>query len=195
LHRDHLMTTANRGYQKPDPDRSMLDDCVRLQNALDAIDTDVGNLISSATSAHSNTQASAMLAIIKTVDGAGSGLNADRLDGLDSTDLAPAAHVGAGGTQHSGATQASAGFMTTAQVTKLDGIGSGANVTSVAGKTGVVTLVAADASAAPSTHVGAGGTEHSSATTTSAGFMATTHVVDLNLVKAMRAGRAFFMRG
>lgn len=43
-----------------------------------------------------------------------------------TTDFAPAAHVGAGGTAHANATTATAGFMSGADKTKLDGVASGA---------------------------------------------------------------------
>jgi len=67
--------------------------------------------------------AAEVLAALLTVDGPGSGLNADLLDGLSSADFAPIAHVGAGGTAHANAVAAgAAGFMTGADKTKLDGI-------------------------------------------------------------------------
>lgn len=60
---------------------------------------------------------------------------------------APAAHVGAGGSAHPAATTSTAGFMSASDKQKLDGIATGAQantVTSVAGKTGAVTLSIAD---------------------------------------------------
>lgn len=60
---------------------------------------------------------------------------------------APAAHVGAGGNAHPAATTSTAGFMSASDKQKLDGIAAGAQantVTSVAGKTGAVTLSIAD---------------------------------------------------
>ncbi len=54
-----------------------------------------------------------------------------------STDFAAAAHVGAGGTAHAAATTSVAGFMSSADKTKLDGIASGATA-----NTGTVTSVA-----------------------------------------------------
>lgn len=52
-----------------------------------------------------------------------------------------------GGSDHAVVVAAGAnGFMSGTDKTKLDGIGTGANVTSVAGRTGVVTLAAADVS-------------------------------------------------
>lgn len=65
-----------------------------------------------------------------------------------NTSKAPASHVGSGGvSEHAVATGAAAGFMSPSDKTKLDGISAGADVspvTSVAGKTGVVTLVKGD---------------------------------------------------
>lgn len=60
---------------------------------------------------------------------------------------APAAHVGAGGNAHPAATTSTAGFMSASDKQKLDGIAAGAQanaVTSVAGKTGAVTLAVSD---------------------------------------------------
>lgn len=54
-------------------------------------------------------------------------IDADTLDGVDSTGFAPIAHVGAGGTAHADAVAAgAAGFLTGADKTKLDGVESGA---------------------------------------------------------------------
>ena len=65
-----------------------------------------------------------------------------------AADAAPAAHVGSGGAAHANAVASgAAGFMTGADKTKLDGIAAGAQVntvTSVAAKTGAVTLVKGD---------------------------------------------------
>ena len=47
---------------------------------------------------------------------------------VDTTQFAPAAHVGAGGAAHAVATQSAAGFMAAADKTKLDGIATGAEV-------------------------------------------------------------------
>lgn len=189
------MTTTYRGYEKPDPDNTLLNDCQRLQNALDAIDTDVNDLLSSASSTFSSLQASTLLTTIKTVDGTGSGLDADLLDGLSSGDFAPFAHVGAGGTSHADVTSATAGFMTAVMKTKLDGIATGAQVNtvvSVAGKVGAVTLVASDCSAAPDTHIGTSGTSHAEVTTATAGYMAAADKIILN---SLKSGRLLFNRG
>jgi|GEM_PF-2001324 len=75
-----------------------------------------------------------------------------------------------------------AGRMSAADKTKLNGIAAGAqvnSVSSVAGKTGAVSLAKTDVGLgnvdnvqqAPLTHVGTGGTAHAAATTAAAGFM------------------------
>lgn len=54
-------------------------------------------------------------------------IDADTLDGIDSTGFAPIAHVGAGGTAHANAVASgAAGFQTGTDKAKLDGIESGA---------------------------------------------------------------------
>jgi hypothetical protein len=59
--------------------------------------------------------------------------------------FAPLSHVGSSGTsEHAVATTLVAGFMSTSDKSKLDGIGSGANVTSVFGRTGVVVAATND---------------------------------------------------
>jgi hypothetical protein len=68
-----------------------------------------------------------------------------------ANDAAPIAHVGSGGTAHAAASTSVAGFMSAADKTKLDGIAAGAQVqavSSVAGRTGAVTLAVADVSGA-----------------------------------------------
>ena len=65
----------------------------------------------------------------------------------DTSDFAPSSHVGAGGNVHAVATTSTAGFMSSSDKTKLDGIEVGAQVntvTSVAGKTGAVRLAKGD---------------------------------------------------
>jgi hypothetical protein len=57
-----------------------------------------------------------------TPQGAGSGLDADLLDGHDSSDFAPASH------DHPEATASSSGFMSASDKSKLDGIEAGAEV-------------------------------------------------------------------
>ena len=69
------------------------------------------------------------------------------LTGYGITDAAPSSHVGDTGAAHGVATTAVAGFMSSTDKTKLDGIAAGAqvnSVTSVAGKTGAVTLTKSD---------------------------------------------------
>ena len=69
-------------------------------------------------------------------------------------------HFGSGGSSHAAASTSVAGFMSAADKTKLDGIAAGAQVntvTSVAGKTGAVTLVNSD--------VGLGSVENKSSAT------------------------------
>lgn len=68
-----------------------------------------------------------------------------------AADAAPISHVGATGSAHGAATAVAAGFMSAADKAKLDGIAAGAQqnaVTSVAGRTGAVTLAVADVSGA-----------------------------------------------
>ena len=55
------------------------------------------------------------------------GTNPTTLSGYGITDAAPSSHIGATGTAHGVATTSVAGFMSSADKTKLDGIASGAN--------------------------------------------------------------------
>ncbi len=67
--------------------------------------------------------------------------------GYGITDATPSAHVGATGTAHGTATTAVAGFMSSTDKTKLDGVAAGAQVnavTTVAGRTGAVVLAKGD---------------------------------------------------
>jgi hypothetical protein len=57
-----------------------------------------------------------------TVDGAGSGLDADLLDGVNGAGYVAAAHVGSGGAAHANATTSVAGFESAADKTKLDAL-------------------------------------------------------------------------
>ena len=109
-----------------------------------------------------------------------------------ANDAAPKSHIGATGTAHGVATTSVAGFMSAADKTKLDSMGSGGDyihpasgVTSgtyksvtvdvnghVTGGTNPTTLAGYGITdAAPSSHIGSGGTAHANATTTVAGFM------------------------
>lgn len=65
--------------------------------------------------------------------GAGTGLNADTLRGKADTDFAGASHVGSGGSSHALATQAAAGFMSTADKVKLDSLTQGNQVSILTG--------------------------------------------------------------
>lgn len=76
-----------------------------------------------------------------------------------TTLAATAQHIGAGGGAHAAATTSTAGFMSAADRSKLDGL---------------------PASAAPAAHVGAGGSAHAAATTSVAGFMSATDKSKLN---------------
>lgn len=62
-----------------------------------------------------------ILAAIKTVDGTGSGLDADLLGGISSSGYSLSGH------NHPNASQSSPGFMSDVDKTKLDGVASGAN--------------------------------------------------------------------
>jgi len=78
---------------------------------------------------------------------------------------------------HAAASVVAAGFMSATDKAKLDGIATGAQVntvTSVAGKTGAVTLSAADVGAASASH------SHTAATTAAAGFMSATDKAKLD---------------
>jgi hypothetical protein len=63
---------------------------------------------------------------VKALDGPGSLLNSDLLDGLHGADLAPAAHVGATGGAHGAATTSVNGFQSASDKSKINGIEAGA---------------------------------------------------------------------
>lgn len=64
---------------------------------------------------------------VKNVDGVGSGLDADKLDGVEGAGYTPIAHVGSGGAEHANAVASGAsGFLTGSDKAKLDGVESGA---------------------------------------------------------------------
>jgi len=91
---------------------------------------DKAKLDGSEAAATADQTASEILAAIITVDGTGSSLDADLLDGVDGAGYTPIAHVGAGGTAHADVVAAGAdGFMTGADKTKLDGVTALADVT------------------------------------------------------------------
>jgi hypothetical protein len=115
--------------------------------------------------------ASEILTAIKTVDGTGSGLDADLLDGVE--------HRGAGGTsEHPVATTSQAGFMSTSDKSKLDGMESGATADMTASEI-LASLKTVDGSGSGLdadlldgySHRGQGGGEHAIATTGADGFL------------------------
>jgi hypothetical protein len=69
------------------------------------------------------------------------------LSGYGISDAAPLSHVGTGGAQHAEASTSVAGFMSSSDKTKLNGIADGAqvnSVNSVSGRTGAVVLTKGD---------------------------------------------------
>lgn len=137
--------TTYREYPKPHPLNLLQDDVVRLRSALDGIDTDMHAKLDTAVYT-----ASDILSKMTSVDGAGSGLDADLLDGSQASDFAASTHG------HAAATTDAAGFMSTTDKTKLDGIATGAQVntiTSVNSKTGAVVLTATDVGAIATTGI------------------------------------------
>ena len=112
-----------------------------------------------------------ILDALKTVDGAGSGLDADLLDGSQ--------HRGLGGGEHAVATPIVEGFMAAADKAKLDGVEAGATGDQTAGEIlSLLTTVDGAGSGLDADlldgvqHRGAGGAaEHAEATTSQAGFM------------------------
>jgi phage-related tail fiber protein len=75
--------------------------------------------------------ASDVLAKLLTVDGAGSNLDADKLDGHDSTYFTPASHIGSGNGAHAQVTTTIDGFMIASDKLKLNNIASNATKTSL----------------------------------------------------------------
>jgi hypothetical protein len=122
----NLVYNALKELQEQGYTQSEIDDFVSsLRNDLDNVDI----------------TADSILTKIKTVDGAGSGLDADLLDGKHASDFAASGHT------HNNATQTNAGFMSSTDKAKVDGIESGAqknSVLSVNNKTGPVALTKAD---------------------------------------------------
>lgn len=131
-----------------------------------------------------------ILTALKSVDGAGSGLDADTLDGLDPTAFTPIAHVGSGGAQHANATTGTAGFMSSADKIKLNGIEDGAqtqNANEVPIQDTADNFVAtnvedalAEEATARKQHAQSGGNAHPAVNTTTAGFMTAADKVKLN---------------
>lgn len=140
-----------------------------------------------------------------TVNAAGhvtAGTNPTTLAGYGITDAAASSHVGATGAAHGNATTSVAGFMSSTDKTKLDGVASGANnyAHPTSGATaGTYKSVTVDANghvtagtnpttlagygitdAAASSHVGATGSAHGVATTSINGFMSSTDKTKLD---------------
>ena len=131
--------TLHRDYPKPNADNLLQDDAPRLRDALDAIDADVYAKLDTAAYTPENT-----LAQIASVDGDGSGLDADLLDGIHASGFSLSSHT------HTAATTSAAGFLSASDKAKIDGIAAGAQVntvTSVNSKTGTVVLTATDVGA------------------------------------------------
>lgn len=150
--------TTQYGYELPWGGNALSHDVTRIRNALTAIDSDMAAKVDAV-----DFSATSLLAQLVTVDGDGSGLDADLLDGFHATHFSETTHT------HVAATSASAGFLSASDKSKLSGIEAGAQVNavaSVAGHTGAVTLTASDvAGVASSTHT------HALSTSASAGFM------------------------
>ena len=163
--------TLHRDYPKPNADNLLQDDAPRLRDALDAIDADVYAKLDTAAYTPENT-----LAQIASVDGDGSGLDADLLDGIHASGFSLSSHT------HTAATTSAAGFLSASDKAKLDGVESGAQanvVTSVNAATGTVILTATDVGAATSTHI------HAAATTSTAGFLSASDKTKLDGIGAL----------
>jgi hypothetical protein len=130
--------------------------------------------------------AAEILAALKTVDGAGSGLDADLLDGSQ--------HRGLGGSEHALVTPAAHGFMAAADKAKLDGIEAGATADQTAAE--ILSLLKTVDGAGSGLdadlldgvqHRGTGGTsEHPAATTSQAGFMSASDKAKLDGLAAAK---------
>lgn len=110
-------------------------------------------------------------------------------------DSAPIAHVGVGGTAHSLVNDISNGFMSSTDKIKLDSVASGAEVNvnadwSVSSGDAQILNKPTTLSgygitdATPSSHIGATGTAHGDATTSTSGFMSATDKTKLNGIAA-----------
>lgn len=126
-----------------------------------------------------------ILDALKTVDGAGSGLDADLLDGSQ--------HRGLGGGEHAVATPTADGFMSAADKGKLDGIEAGATADQTAGEILALLKTVDGAGSGLDAdlldgvqHRGAGGAEHAEATTSQAGFMSPSDKAKLDGLAAAR---------
>lgn len=90
--------TANYGFTKPDPGGSNNTWGPKLNADLDSIDATIkalSNLVAAKLNASGYTAAD-VLAKLLTVDGSGSGIDADKLDGLDASGFASAGHTHTG---------------------------------------------------------------------------------------------------
>ena len=160
-------SSATSSYPLPHADNPLNVDVGRLITAIEKIDGDVSARLPIA-----SYTAADVLVKVKTVDGAGSGLDADTLDGQHAVSFAPASH------SHANATTGAAGFMAATDKAKLDGMGTGANVISVNAKTGAVTLDYGDVGAASSGH------SHADATPSTSGYMPAAALTKLNGIGA-----------
>lgn len=106
-------SSATSSYPLPHADNPLNVDVGRLITTIEKIDGDVAARLPIA-----SYTAADVLVKVKTVDGAGSGLDADTLDGQHAASFAPASH------SHANATTGAAGFMAATDKAKLDGITS-----------------------------------------------------------------------
>ena len=148
-------SSATSSYPLPNADNPLDVDVTRIVTTIQKIDVDMAARLLAA-----SYTASDVLVKIKTVDGPGSGLDADTLDGHQGASFAFSTHT------HADATTSASGFMTAAEKIKLSSIGNGANVVSVNGNAGVVSVTTDSIGAAAAAHA------HSAATAGAAGFMA-----------------------
>lgn len=121
--------------------------------------TDKSKVNSVETGATADQTATEIFTAVSALDGAGTGLDSDTVDGSHAAAFAPSSHVGSGGSAHALATTSVAGFLSAADKTTLDG------------------------------HIGAGGTAHAAATISQAGFLSGSDKSKLNglQTKAMAA--------
>jgi hypothetical protein len=107
-------TSATSAFPLPDIDNTLDVDVHRLSSALERIDAAFVDRVP--VSSYTGTT---ILTLLSPVDGAGSGLDADLLDGLNSTAFAAAVHA------HDVATSASDGFMSSATIETIAALGTG----------------------------------------------------------------------
>ena len=87
--------TPQQAYPLPNAGNTLEHDVVRLRAALNAIDANMGSVLATV-AAIQTPSAAALLATLKTVDGAASGLDADLLDGQHAAAFAAVGHDHAG---------------------------------------------------------------------------------------------------